>query len=122
MDDKSVISKESSPEVTKFVGKNPRIVCAANKYPDGFIAIGPRHFDSTMRDNIHNHIGNEQRKATADLRIFKFNIQNCEQGFIDQYGDYHTRKDAMKIAKANNQIFRECGNKNGDELFSEHLY
>lgn len=47
--------------------------------------------------------------------------KGCEQGFIDQFGNFLSRERALEIAKANNQIMRRCG---GDEhqLFSENLY
>ena len=45
--------------------------------------------------------------------------KSAEQGFIDQYGDFVTREDALPIARAAGQIRGKIGTK---ELFSENLY
>lgn len=46
---------------------------------------------------------------------------DCEQGFIDQYGNFYTREEAYFVAEENGQIIKKCG---GDRvsLFSENLY
>ena len=98
------------------VGKSqlspPRIVCAANLYEDGTIVLGARHFDPLMHKTI-DAIG---------LRDFP----QPKQGFIDQHRNFINRKDAWKIAKANNQIFQLCGGQSiytdDEELYSENLY
>lgn len=86
----------------------PRIVCAACRHED-IIIVGPRHWDPTMH-------------RTAEL--IGVGGAGFEQGFIDQFGDFYDRKEAMQIAKAVGQpidIERGCG---GDdtELYSEGLY
>ena len=87
-----------------------RIVCAALR-KDGDIIIGPRHFDATMRRQIEDY--------SEDYCIGYW--KSAEQGFIDQFGNFHSREDALIIAIAAGQILRRCG---GDtrELFSENLY
>lgn len=47
-----------------------------------------------------------------------------DAGFIDQFGNFHTRTEAWKIAEAAGQIFRRCGGDtvNGGTLYSENLY
>lgn len=90
---------------------NRRIVCAACRDPHTKkIILGPRHFDKTMRDQL-----------IPDSRDYD---RYSEQGFIDQYGVYHNREEAYKIAKAANQIIKRCGgdDKNGGTLYSENLY
>jgi len=84
------------------------IVCAANRNSAGLIVCGARHYDSIMHSIINATGGRESWK-------------NCEQGFIDQFGTFLTREEALIIAKNNNQIRRRCG---GDEqrLYSENLY
>lgn len=79
-----------------------RIVCAANRDVDGTLYLGVRHCDRFMHD------------AKTDQRY-------CEQGFIDQFGEFLTRQEAWKVAVAANQIIRRVG---GDEgrLYSENLY
>ena len=91
-------------------GRNPdpvrRVVCAANRYPDGLVVCGPRHFDSVMHAQL--------RAAGGERSV-------AEQGFVDQHGVFLTREEAMEIARAAGQIVRRCG---GDSirLFSENLY
>jgi hypothetical protein len=82
------------------------VVCAANRHKDGRIVAGARHYDGIMRAQIG-----------ADYESWK----GCEQGFIDQFGQFLTREQALVIARANGQIRRRCG---GDEhqLYSENLY
>jgi hypothetical protein len=95
----------------------PRIVCAANRFADN-IVVGPRHSDDTMRKQIDLY------DAIAVLTGKKWNKITAEQGFIDQFGDFHTREEAWKIAEANGQIYRRCGGDtaNGGTLYSENLY
>ena len=82
------------------------IVCAAIKNKSGDIICGARHYDPIMSNQI--------RTSTHDWFC-------CEQGFIDQFGNFLSREEAFYIAKNKNQIIRKCG---GDEnkLFSENLY
>ena len=84
-----------------------RIVCAAIKNDYGSIICGPRHWDMTMRKQLE--LSGERFPASS------------EQGFVDQHGNFLSRQEALKIAKANGQIIRRCG---GDDtgLFSENLY
>lgn len=88
-----------------------RIVCAANLYSDGTIIVGARHFDSVMRKTMN--------LINPDISYWK--KLGHKQGFIDKFGNFHSREDAHKIATEANQIVRICG---GDEteLFSENLY
>lgn len=85
---------------------NQRIVCAAIR-KSGHIICGARHFDPIMRAAIYLL---PDQSATG-----------WEQGFIDQFGEYLTREQALEIAKHDGQIIRRCG---GDEkrLYSENLY
>lgn len=89
----------------------PRIVCAAVRYPDGKMLVGPRHFDYTML---------LQHQA---LKI-EFEEGESEKGFVDQEGKFYTRQEAWKLAEANGQILYrpEAYEKQVGTLFSEHLY
>jgi hypothetical protein len=86
----------------------PRLVCAANKYEDGTIIIGVRHYDRFMQAQLDNL-----------PRLYK--MPPAEQGFIDQFGMFYTRVQALVLAEKNNQIIRHCGG-DGNKLFSENLY
>ncbi len=89
----------------------PRVVCAALREQGGEIILGPRHFDTTMRNQIaHSHI--------PDIRYWG----SADSGFIDQFGRFLNREEAWEIAVAAGQIFRECGPGGGGSLYSEHLY
>jgi len=45
----------------------------------------------------------------------------ADQGFVTTFGRYVDRTEALKIARDNNQIFRELPG-NYTELYSEHLW
>ena len=86
--------------------KTPRrIVCAANRHrQDGRIICGARHWDKIMRGQVTEK-----------------DVNNWDQGFIDQFGDFLHREEAWIVAVDQNQIIKRVG---GDEgyLYSECLY
>lgn len=84
-----------------------RIVCAAMLHQDGSIICSPRHYDPIARAQV--------KMSGKVWKGFE------TQGFVDQWGVFITREDALEIAKKAGQIIRRCG---GDkrELFSENLY
>ncbi|NOR27521.1 MAG: hypothetical protein GQ540_03215 [Lutibacter sp.] len=86
------------------------VVCAACRSGE-VIFSGARHFDKVM---------NSQIRAVKEYR----NLHGFTEGFIDQFGDFLTRKEAMKIAIAAGQkVDIECGcGGHKDILFSEGLY
>ncbi len=90
-----------------------KIVCAA-LLKDNIIIAGPRHFDFIMRSQIKAII-----KSTAS-KIGSF--ASAEQGFIDQFGTFYNRVDAMRIVKKSEQFFNPDRNCSSTELFSEGLY
>ena len=83
-----------------------RVVSAAMR-KDGRLIVGPRHFDKVMR---------AQMRATEGIKWWR----SCEQGFIDQFGDFMTREEAWEVAEAADQLLRDCGT--SGRLYSEHLY
>lgn len=89
-----------------------RIVCAANRLGKT-IVLGARHFDSRMHATI------DELKSLGDERKWGAS----EQGFIDQFGEFHDRVEALAIADAAGQInvYRPKTSPK-DELFSEDLY
>ena len=76
---------------------------------DESIIVGIRHFSPEMR-------------ATLD-RIYGegYHLLVKEQGFVDQFGKFYSRKEALELAMENNQIRRRCGG-DDSQLFSENLY
>ena len=89
----------------------PWIVCAANKCRDHVI-LGARHWDNIM----HQQQLAKQHADTGQHWIW-------EQGFIDQWGRFYNRKDAMKAVLASGQPFNaERNSGNGEDLYSEGLY
>lgn len=86
-----------------------RVVCAAIRASDGEVLIGIRHYSTDMHSQI---------RARPDGAKF---YGECEQGFVDQWGNYLSRTEARVIAEKRSQIVRNH-HLNGDELFSEHLY
>lgn len=89
------------------------VVCAANRYGD-IIIPSARHFDVTMRNTFTLLSRSTRKRIQAAVE---------EQGFIDQWGNFLTRKEALAIAKANGQYghWREPCHHQSD-LFSEDLY
>lgn len=94
-----------------------RIVCAANRTPDGILILGIRHCDTMMH---------AARKRSA---IPDDDWRRSEQGFVDKFGSFHTREEAWQIACNAGQIWRFCGGQNvgslfqaGVKLYSENLY
>ena len=89
----------------------PRVVvCAANRHtPTGYIVCSARHYDDNMLRQMHM-----SETPWED-------VNDVEQGFIDQFGTFMTRKQALRVATEAGQIKYRCG---GDhkELFSENLY
>lgn len=94
-----------------------KIVCAAlrskNKVNDvPYLILGVRHFDEIMRNQI---------MLTFDCEDACKNYY-WDQGFIDNKGQFHNRKEALKIAEAANQIIKKTGGRQCDDLYSEDLY
>ena len=84
------------------------VVCAASRYND-LVICGARHHDKVM---------NTQIRLLRSLGHIMPKIG--EQGFIDQFGKFLTREDALAIVNSNKQPLRE--NPWSKELFSENLY
>jgi hypothetical protein len=88
-----------------------RVVCAACRY-EGIIVVGIRHLDVLMRQTIKLMYPDIDPKSIC-VRFAR------EQGFVDQFGNFLTRTEALKIAIEKDQIYRTT---NERELFSENLY
>lgn len=85
-----------------------RVVCAAIKFENGVIVVGPRHFDLTMHDQIR-------------ARGMSKTPMEHQQGFIDQHGAFMGREEAYNVAaNANQPLIRPAFHPG--VLFSENLY
>lgn len=105
--------EERKEYAVKYAHKRRVVIAAYRFFKSGleYIAIGPRHGDPTMRlhmDLICNVLG--EKPAHKDV----------DQGFIDQWGNFMDREEALVIAKKQNQILEKQGY--DKELFSEDLY
>lgn len=87
-----------------------KVVCAANRLDDGTILCGARHWDVIMRNQSERMTG--CTVATV----------NAEQGFINQWGVFLDRVEALAVVKASGQPFDPKRNGSTDMLFSEGLY
>lgn len=87
------------------------VVCAANRYGE-LTFLGARHFDERMREAMQHYNIPTLRSACGE-----------EQGFIDQFGVFMDRKEALEVAKAAGQInLHRPKTRPEDRLFSEDLY
>ncbi len=86
-----------------------RIVCAAIRHKNGDIIIGPRHFDSTMHKQIDQY------------KLIHIDWRRAEQGFIDTWGDFLTREEALQRAVECEQM-TEKRTYPPHKLYSEDLY
>jgi hypothetical protein len=93
------------------------VVCASVRFGD-LILSGARHFDSVMRTQL-KVIGSGD--SHAGLKLAR-TLGKKEQGFVDQYGNFINRTDALFIVLKNGQKFDPERNGSETELFSEGLY
>ena len=82
------------------------VVCAACRMGK-HIVLGARHFDAPMRQQMSN--------TSCNWKL-------AEQGFINQFGEFLTREEAVKVVHESGQQTRTEKAKIGDALFSEDLY
>lgn len=91
-----------------------RVVCAANRMPDGTMFIGARHWDDHMASQADEYI---LARGLEDHRV-----GIAEQGFIDQWGKFLTRAEAWEVASSRGQVIFTAPGCDGPELYSENLY
>lgn len=95
----------------------PWMVCAACRYEnpktgETYLFTGPRHWDHVMLGQYN------LAKFGDDIHPALF-----DEGFVDQWGRFYQREDALKAVKASGQPFNPERNGNPDcMLFSEGLY
>ena len=87
------------------------VVCAANRYGD-LIIPSARHHDPVMNNLI------KILKSYGDAPIGR-----DEQGFIDQFGGFMTRQEALIVVQQSGQPFNiQRNGGSGKMLFSEGIY
>lgn len=88
-----------------------RVVCAAIRAENGDVIVGIRHYSQDMHYQIRNRLDGHRFENRFD----------DDQGFVNTWGEYLTRKQAYLVALANGQIIRPeaCP---GGVLYSEGLY
>jgi len=89
--------------------KQRRVVCAANRCRHDIVILGVRHFDS------HIHMQME----LLDLDEFDFTSE--DQGFVDNFGVWMSRKEAHELAIETDQRIYRCGG-DSKKLYSENMY
>lgn len=91
-----------------------KIVCAANrhKFNKNILILGVRHWDMIMRKNLE--LIKESKPKIEDT--------DFDQGFIDNFGQWVDKKEALQIVKDNKQPFDEGRNIVDYQLFSEGIY
>lgn len=105
-------SEPAAPAVGSHLDRRVRrVVCAAIRAADGSLLLGIRHYSRDMHEQIA-----ERREG------WKFLHRNGDdQGFVDQHGQYLTRRQAWNVAEAAGQV-RRHGHDCEGVLYSEDLY
>lgn len=89
------------------------VVCAAMKHGET-IVCGARHFDSVMRTQL---------AAMNWWSVPNRSGSDWKQGFIDNYGVFMDRAEALAVARAAGQVdLRRPKGEPAHLLFSEDLY
>lgn len=88
-----------------------RVVCAAIRADDGDVLVGVRHYSPDMHAQIHARVDGAKFCHRSD----------DDQGFVDQRGEYMTRRQAWNVAEAACQV-RRAGHDGEGVLYSEDLY
>jgi len=95
------------------------VVCAACRFgkdEDALVVTGARHYDGIMHAQIKAIGGKRRLKELYGSAIAK-------QGFIDQFGVFMDRYEALEVATAAGQVnVRRSKTSPEDRLFSEDLY
>ncbi len=100
------------------------VVCAANRnVRTGQLALGPRHFDPSMRRQIDAYVTGELtlRPQLGMGDRYRQEWRTANQGFIDQHGQFMTREEAWVVALAAGQV-RYGPHLAGGRLDSSDLY
>lgn len=92
-----------------------RVVCAAIRASDGELLLGIRHYSRDMHRQIEQRIDGNKFKNRLDE----------DQGFVDQYGNFMSRREAYLIALETERLTfpNACLQRiDGPALSSEGIY
>ncbi|THA16819.1 hypothetical protein [Rodentibacter pneumotropicus] len=95
------------------------IVCAAIKFQIETATKKPKPVDELVLPMVR-HYSMDSRNVLNFIDDY-YDVEEKEQGFITNFGRFVNRKEALEIAKTNNQIRFDIGYE-PDELYSEMLY
>lgn len=122
----TLLTKElnlSDPSNNSGCEKSNRIVAAATKInyvlngrQGEIILVGVRHWDMLMH-RMCDHLDPQIR----ELIMHHKNELVQTQGFVDRYGVFQNRRDALVVARTANQIIDERNLERG-ELYSENVW
>ena len=98
------------------------VVCAANKvysdvWEDGWLIIPANRHHSPLMNKLYDAL--DCSRFTGSIKL---DLRRTEQGFIDQWGDFMSREEALKVALASGQRINMKRNGSSTQLFSEGLY
>lgn len=92
------------------------VVAAACRFLGDVIIVSSRHFDANMHAMIDTLM---LARGLTDLEV----MHNHEEGFVDQFGVWLTRGEALAVATESGQLNRYRPKRGHEgELFSEDLY
>lgn len=97
--------------MTEATKPQRRVVCAAIRADDGSLLLGIRHYSPDMHKQI------EHRDDGAKF----MHRDDRDQGFVDQWGVWMSRREALNVAKAADQL-RTSPIWDEHRLYSENLY
>lgn len=94
---------------------NGFVLLAACRYGDYITAVGVRHYDLHMHQQLDLCDEDElQERRRADV---------VSQGFIDRWGNYLSREEALTLVKDTKQMFSfRCQSGCDDVLYSEGIH
>lgn len=98
------------------ISEQRRVLCAANKLPDGHLILGARHWDDIMRTSFWLYL---KAKGVGEEQVLEGGVL---QGFVDQWGNFLGREKAWEVAEKQGQIRHTGPGFKGPELYSENLY
>lgn len=91
------------------------VVCAAIRSED-LVITGVRHYCPLMTAVI-------QKIEESGFAKHKYNFRKAEQGFVDQFGVFMDRKEALAVAREAGQLNTRTSKTAPEHLlFSEDLY